>query len=987
MPRLDEQAFEKHFCHQLELKGDYKGHLDSEVTVDKTLCLHFEMLELFLNETQKGKLKRLKEEFGVNWKNEIIKKVSDELKDKPLFELLKEGIVINNIDVDLVYFKPQTSNNINQQKMYEENVFSYIRQYHFGSAQNIRQQEDFRQSIDIVLCLNGFAIVTIELKNETTSGTAEDAVKQYLERDLSRPIFHLPFLHIVADNERVKMAASFSETPSEDDFRDFNEALVNVAPNDKEFPVHYLYHEILLPDSLLNYIESYLYRKDNGWIFPRYHQQRCVRKVFDDITAQYRQTGELNLRYLIQHSAGSGKSNTIVWLVQNLRNLHINNEKLFSSIVVLTHRINLDDQISKDFMRAIGQMGVVAYCKTADELRKALEKESSVIVTILHKFNYLKELADQTNKKICFIIDEAHTSQGGKLHEKMVDTFDEHGNRKIVKVEEEELIDEQESLIEEISRKYLPNIAFIALTATPGDKTLEHFGRKKEGDRWEAFDNYTMDEAIAEGYIMDVVKNVISYETLYELNYQYKSDNEYPPLQIYRALKLKAFEDDEVIKEKCRIITTIFMDRTENKINGKAKALVVTPSRLSAVKYKLFLDDELNRRHLPYKTIAAFTGSITYSGKTYTETEMNRINNPQNLKIEDCFHQDDNIRFLIVANKFQVGFDESLLHTMFLDKAVRDRNAVQTISRLNRIHPDKEDTLTVDFTNSYDEIIKGFRKFQGNVEGHKEADPEDLYRLKDELLKRGIFTNEDVEDCIRLFESPNTEDAAPLAALLSKLKGILNAKFDTDKKGEFRTLLARYVSLFKYINALFHIPQKALHDFAVFSSLFYQWIDPAMSKEELEREIEQVRLKAYNISLIDGVSTDEDNGGTGIVGQGRGGGSISTVRPMATVEEVIIAINLRFRESVSPEGVEVVEGYLHSLQQDAGLKTTIKNNLTQDEGQVYELVIKSIMDNLYTEYIINHLPQSYSELTHDNIKGFVNRSAYKMMREVMRTAA
>jgi len=987
MPRLDEKAFEKHFCHQLELKGDYKGYLDSEITVDKPLCLHFEMLELFLNETQKDKLKRLKEEFGVNWKNEIRKKISDELKNKPLFELLKEGIIINNIDIDLVYFKPQTSNNPDQQKKYEENVFSYIRQYHFGSAQNIRQQEDFRQSIDIVLCLNGFAIVTTELKNETTSGTVDDAVKQYLERDLKRPIFQLPFLHIVADNERVKMAASFSETPSEDDFRDFNEALVNVAPNDKEFPVHYLYHEILLPDSLLNYIDSYLYRKDNGWVFPRYHQQRCVRKVFEDITAKYRQTGELNLRYLIQHSAGSGKSNTIVWLVQNLRNLHINNEKLFGSIVVLTHRINLDDQISKDFMRAIAQMGVVAYCKTADELRKALEKDSPVIVTILHKFNYLKELADQTGKKICFIIDEAHTSQEGKLHEKIVDTFDEHGNRKTVKVEEVELIDEQESLIEEISRKYLPNIALIALTATPGDKTLDHFGRKNENGLLEAFDYYSMDEAIEEGYILDVVKNVISYETLYELNYQYKSYNEYPPLQIYRALKLRAFEDDDVIKEKCRIIITIFKDRIESKINGKAKALVVTPSRLSAVKYKLFLDDEIKRRHLPYKTLAAFTGNINYSGKTYTETEMNRTNNPKNLKIEDCFHQDDNIRFLIVANKFQVGFDESLLHTMFLDKSVRDRNAVQTISRLNRIHPGKEETLTVDFTNSYDEIIKAFRKFQGNVEGHKEADPKDLYRLKDELLKRGIFTNEDVEDCIRLFESQIPADAAPLSALLSKLKGILNAKFDTDKKREFRTLLSRYVSLFKYINALFHIPQRALYDFAVFASLLYLWIDPAMSKEDIEREIAHVRLKAYNITFIDGASTDEDDSGTGIVGQGRGGSSISTVRPMATVEEVIIAINLRFRERVSPEGVKVVEDYLHSLQQDAGLKTTIKNNLTQDEGQVYDLVIKSIIDNLYTDYIINHSPQNYSELTQYNIQSFINRSAYKMMREIMRAAA
>lgn len=985
MPRLDEKAFEKHFCHQLELKGDYKGHLDSEITVDKSLGLHFEMLEHFLNETQKDKLKRLMEEFGVNWKDEVRKKIGDELKGKPLFELLKKGIVIHNIDIDLVYFKPQTGHNPEQQKRYKKNVFSYIRQYHFAGDKYLSGKEDFRQSVDIVLCLNGFAVATIELKNETTSGTVEDAVKQYLERDLTRPIFQLPFLHIVADNDKVKMAAAFSQPPTKDDFRDFNKALVNIAPNEKEYPVHYLYHEILLPDSMLNFIESYLYAKGNSWIFPRYHQQRCVRKVFSDISEQYNKTGSLNLRYLIQHSAGSGKSNTIVWLVQNLRNLHIRDEKLFGSIVVLTHRINLDDQISKDFVRAIGQTGVVAYCKTAEELRQALEKESPVIVTILHKFNYLKELSDQTGKKICFIIDEAHTSQEGTLHEKMIDTFDEHGNRKAVKVEEAEIIDEQEELVEEISRKEFPNLAFIALTATPSDKTLQHFGIKNKKGKWEAFDYYTMDEAIAEGYIMDVVKNVISYETLYELNYQYKSDQEYPPLQIYRALKLKAFEDDDVIREKCKIIATIFKDRTAQKIDGRAKAMVVTASRLSAVKFKLFLDDEMKRRNLPYKTLAAFTGQVNYNNRFYSEAEMNRINNPQNLKIEDCFHQNDNIRFLIVANKFQVGFDESLLHTMFLDKGLRDRNAVQTISRLNRIHPGKEDTLTVDFTNSYDEIIKAFRKYQSNVESHKEANPQDLYILKNELLKRGIFTREDVEDCIRLFESPNPADVAPLAALLSKIKGILDIKFDADKKREFRTLLSRYVSLFYYIKTLFRIPQKELHDFTVFVRLLYRKIDPTMSAEDLEKEIARVKLKGFDVSYVG----EEINplGGEGDAGFGGRGGSVVSIKPMATVEEVVIAINLQFKEKVSPEGVKVVEGYLHSLQQDADLKTTIKNNLAQDERQVYDLVIKSKLNNLYKDYIIHHSPRHYSELTKDNIQGFINQSAYRMMREVVRASA
>jgi type I restriction enzyme R subunit len=809
-------------------------------------------------------------------------------------------------------------------------------------------------------------------------------------------------VHIAADDEKAKIATTFSKPPVKDDFREFNTGLLNEKIKGDDYAVQYLYNEILAPSNVLNFIERYLYGNTHGWIFPRYHQQRCVKRIYEDITRQYIKTKSLNLRYLIQHSAGSGKSNTIVWLVQNLRNLHIKNEKLFDHIIILTHRINLDDQISKDFIKAIGQTGVVAYCKKSNDVKLALGQRldnyrnpeitinAPVVVTILHKFTFLKELADQTDKKICFIIDEAHTNQEGKLHEKMVDIFDEATGLTIQQKIEEDT-DDQEDLIDEISRKVFPNLCFIALTATPSDKTIEHFGQEGR-----PFDIYTMDEAIAEGYILDVAKNIITYETLYELNYKLPDDhqqNEYPTLQVYRALKLKAFEDDEVIKEKCRIIISIFKDKSASKIEGKAKSMVVTSSRLSAVKYKLFMDEELIRRGLKWKTLVAFSGQIKYNGIFYSETEMNRGNNPKSQKIEDCFAENNDIRFLIVANKFQVGFNEKMLHTMFIDKALQDRNAVQTISRLNRVYPGKKrDTLTVDFTNSYDKIIKAFRKYQSKVENHREANPDDLYKLKDELLKRGIFTLEDVNDCVRLFNSENPLDVAPLSALLTKIKGILQAKADHDKQREFRTLLARYVSLFGYIRTLFRLrfKDKILIDFNIFATLLYKKLDPAMSSEDLEAEIEKVKLKTFDIEKIsDEVretegGDDEEGGGSG---GGQKGGNVTSVRSLSTVEEVVIAINLRFKERVSPEGVTVVENYLQAIQKDNDLKTTIKNNLTQNEKQVYDLVIKNIMDKLFTNYIIHNSPQHYSELTQENIQGFINQSAYKMLREILKAAA
>lgn len=998
-----ERIFEDHFCHQLDTKWGYRIFRDSEITVDKVNCIHWDRLEQFWEDTQRAKLQAIKSELGYEWKKELGKKISEELESKPLFQLLKDGLKVNSQHhLDLLYFKPERADNKELEIQYKKNIFSVIRQYHFTSAANSRQQEDERQSIDIVICLNGFAIITIELKHTLAGQNVNDAVKQYCNRDIERAIYHRAFVHIASDDEKAKIATTFSKPPSKDDFREFNTGLLNKKNKGEDYAIQYLYNEILVPDSILNFIERYIYGNTQNWIFPRYHQQRCVKRIYNDITEHFSKKKSLNLRYLIQHSAGSGKSNTIVWLVQNLRNLHIKNQKLFDHIIILTHRINLDDQISKDFIKAIGQTGVVGYCKTSNDVRLALGQRvenyrnseipvnSPVIVTILHKFSFLKDLAEQTNKKICFIIDEAHTNQEGKLHVKMVSIFDEATQQTIQQKIEEE-VDEQEELIDEISRKEFPNICFIALTATPSDKTIQHFGISGH-----PFDVYSMDEAIAEGYILDVAKNIITYETLYELNYKLPDDhkqNEYPTLQVYRALKLKAYEDDEVIKEKCKIVVSIFKDKTADKIEGKAKSMIVTSSRLSAVKYKLFLDEELNKRGLKWKSLVAFSGQTNFNSKFYTEIEMNRINNSKSLKIEDCFSENDDIRFLIVANKFQVGFSEKMLHTMFIDKALQDRNAVQTISRLNRIYPGKKfDTLTVDFTNSYDKIIKAFKKYQSNVQSHKEANPDNLYKIKDELLKRGIFTFEDVENCVRLFKSESSNDIAPLSTLLTKVKGILEAKCEIDKRREFRTLLARYVSLYSFISALFRLrfKDRILIDFHIFATLLYKKLDPTMSSEELEAEIEKVKLKTFNIEKI-GESIhepdDKDYQGDGNNGRNNISGNIIDVRPMATVEEVVIAINLRFKERISPEGATVVENYLQSLQQDKEVKSAIKNNLNGDEHQVYKLVIKEIMDKLYTDYIINHSPQNYSELTQENIQGFINHSAYKMLREIVKSAA
>lgn len=966
----DEKAFEKHFCHQLEVKGKYRLYKDTEISIDKDLCLFFTDLEEFLQATQQDNLIRLKDQLGPDWKKLFAERFRQQLVKKQLFQILKDGFDINGIFLDLVYFKPQRESNTDQEELFQKNRFTAVRQYHFG-------KDSLRESFDIALLVNGFVIVTIELKNQGTSGDYTEAIKQYLGRNLDLPIFRQPFLHIVCDNKTVKMAAAFSKPPSEKDFRDFNMDMVNIAPNEREYPVHYLYHDILLPDRLMNYMETYLYPgKNNTWIFPRYHQQRATRKVVDSLKEHFNKNRKLDLRYLIQHSTGSGKSNTIVWLVQNLRNAYVGDEKIFDSIVVLTDRVNLDDQISKDFQKAILTPGVAEYAESTADLKKALQENKKVIVSTIHKFSYLKDIADQSKKRICILIDEAHRSQEGKLHEGVTDIF--NSNEEGV---EADLIDTQEAFIAEIERKVFPNIAFIALTATPSDKTLEHFG-KKEKDKWEAHDVYSMDQAISEGYIMDVAKHIYSYDTLYELDKEVDTKKEYLPMQVKRALRQKAYEDDEIIKEKCQLMLQVFKKESAGKILRKAKAMIVSSSRLAAVKYKLYLDDEIKKQGLQYKSLVAFSGTIKHNDENFTENGMNRNNNPRNLKTEDIFNEDDQIRFLIVANKFQTGFSEPLLHTMFVDKPLRDRNAVQTLSRLNRIHPDKLDTLVVDFTGSYEQIMKAYKKYQKNITSHKTSDPKALFELKAALLKYGIFTKSDVEEVAKLGKSGDSKNMPDIAGILFRIKRAFDSNLNREKRDEFRTLMSRYIGLFNYIQALYKIPQQELCHLQIFLIYLNHKISNT-DYNSLMKEIDDVSVVTYAIPEVDKPEVDEDEEDY----ERGGGGGITIIRETKTVKEVIEEINQKYRSLITDEGVEAVGNYLEVVTQDEDIKEIIRNNKEQDSEVVYQTIIREKMRASLQDFLMERIsqgessPDLYDKITDDNVMPFINKSAYNLIRE------
>ena len=941
-----EKNFEDHFCDRLGKAGYRKrdnGHFDMEDYLD------FALIEEFLQKTQPDELKEVIEEYGTRWKKEFIQRFRKALETRKIFEILIGGIEISNQKLKLIYFKPETNLNKEQLKKYESNIFSYVRQFRFAEGTDL--------SLDIVLFLNGFPITTIELKSQMNGQVAEDAVSQYVNRDKKYKIFKTPFLHIASDTSKVKIASEFLQN-SADDFAWFNKDLENPTV-DNEFKIEYLYNEILIPESLIEIIEHYLFcfetelnsKKFRTFLFPRYHQRRTVIKLVSHLRKYFQKNKKLDLKYLIQHSAGSGKSYTIAVVQKFLRYLHIENEAVFSSIIILTDRLNLDGQIKGTIQAGENQSKIIAYVEDTSELAKALNENKKVIVTTIQKFSVKKLdelLTKQKTKRVCLIIDEAHRSQAGKLHKNMLG-----------KLEPTEVTLDEE-ISEEFSKKKFPNLCFIALTATPSERTLKTFGNP--------FDVYSMEQAEKEGYILPVSDNIISYQTLYQLSSKVENNAEYPPLLVIKKLKSKAYEDDKVIKNKIDIILSIFKTKTDKSINdGHAKAMIVCSSRKAAVKYKKLLDEEINKRKLSYKTLVAFTGSVPLKEgneeKNYTE---NSLNGKLDRKIEDEFKKKE-YRFIIVANKFQTGFNQPLLHTMFLDKAVSGINAVQTISRLNRIFPSKMDTLTVDFTNSYKEIIKAFRRFKGSVEDFSDIDLTDLPKLQKELFDYNLFTNKDVED---FREAYSKADQKVIDNIFSRIEESLNKKYNEGEKRLIRSKLNKFSKLFNYLDNLIKIGDPSTRNLSRFVYYLSRYLNPIGTGKKIDEELKKVFLIRHKIkevkqtSLIDKIIK-----------------TISAKKEInyATIQEVIEAINLQFKLALTEGEENAIKNYVEEVSKDPEIIRDIKANMGQDLDRFFEISLK---DKLYERFINYFMHYNIDKVTYYIEKGleaFINKSLFGMM--------
>lgn len=681
-------------------------------------------------------------------RHKAISRIKDEISRRGIIDVLRNGIKHNQHDITLFFGAP-TASNRGAVSNFLSNSFEVTRQVHFSSV-------DTNLSLDIVLSVNGLPIFTFELKNQLTRQNYEDAINQYKDdRNPNEPIFKFKRTigHFAVDDSEAWFTTKLNGKDSW--FLPFNRGFNDGAGNPVNpdgLKTDYLWNEILQVESLVSIIENYCQvveivaeksgEKSEAQIFPRFHQLEVVRNILADV-----QQSDVGKKYLIQHSAGSGKSNSIAWLAHQLvgiRSVTVNGLETskFDTVIVITDRKILDKQISETIKQYAQVSSIVGRAGSSQELRSLIEQGKKIIISTIQKFPHIMdEISDgHRDRNFAIIIDEAHSSQGGKATSALSSTLRSTSDS----VTDDE-IDSLEDLISSVveSRRMLTNASYFAFTATPKNKTLELFGSPFTIDgvvKHRPFHTYSMKQAIQEGFILDVLKYYTPVQSYYRLEKTIDSDPEFDVRRAKKKLRKYVEGNDHAISIKASIMVDHFLDQViaPRKIGGKARAMIVTSSIERAIQYYLAVQEYLSSIHSPYKAIVAFSGEPEFGGKKVSEAGLNGF--PSN-EIADKLISDP-YRFLIVADKFQTGYDEPLLHTMYVDKPLHGIRAVQTLSRLNRAHPKKYDCFVLDFYNDVDVITDSFASFYRTTILSDETDPNKLHNMASTLINAQIFSSE-----------------------------------------------------------------------------------------------------------------------------------------------------------------------------------------------------------------------------------------------------
>ena len=855
----------------LNYGGYEKGNMD---TYDKEKAIDMETFLRFIQTSQPKEWERYEKIYREKSEEAIYKRFDESVRMHGLLKVLRDGVTDRGIRFKFAFFKPESRLNQKVIDNYNNNILTLTRQFYY-SSQN-------RNSIDMVLSLNGIPIIGLELKNQLTGQTVDNGKYQFVENRNPREKcfnFNTRFLvYFALDHYDVEMT---TELKGRDTFfLPFNQGsngAGNVGgrgnpPNPDGYATSYLWEKVLKKDTLLDIIQRFIHLEEKTetrlvkgkevkktrrrLIFPRYHQLDVVKKLIEDV--RIKGTGE---DYLIQHSAGSGKSNSIAWLAYGLSNLHDKDDQaIFTSVIIVSDRRVLDSQLQETIMSFDHTPGVVETIgkdKTSQDLKDAINNNRKIIVTTLQKFPVIYEEVDEAKgKRYAVIIDEAHQSQSGSsakmLKTALADT--EEALREFAEIEgmdEDQALDNEDKLVQEIlSHGKHDNLSFFAFTATPKKETIDLFGTEREYGNKSAYHNYSMRQAIEEGFILDVLQNYMTYNTCYKIAKDTEENPEVPSSIAVRTINRFASLHPHNLQQKTQIIVEQFRDITKNKINGRGKAMVVTASRLHAVRYYHEIKNYIEiKGYDDLEILVAFSGVIKDKGVEFTEEKMNKRKDGSTIKESQLpteFASED-FNMLIVAEKYQTGFDQPLLHTMFVDKRLRGVKAVQTLSRLNRITPGKEDTFILDFVNTKEEIEEAFKPYYEATILDETINVNLIYDTQILLREPRLYNDEDIEKFVNIYYKEGKQTATDLGKITSLMKPIINRYLELSEEDQFkfRKDIRNFNKWYSYIIQITRMYDKDLHKEYVFTSYLQKLIP---SPERISLDLDgKLKLEFYKL--------------------------------------------------------------------------------------------------------------------------------------------
>ncbi|MCK5461290.1 type I restriction endonuclease subunit R [Candidatus Gracilibacteria bacterium] len=965
-----EIGFEKYIEKKLQDLHQYEVRKPNNY--DKTLCVDREIVLQFIKSTQPKEWGKLEEHHGSFAEDKFFKRLDQEIKARGLLDVLRKGIKDNGSSFDLAYFKPNTNINEETKTLYEGNIFTVIRQLKYS----VRNEN----SIDMVLFLNGLPIFTIELKNQFTNQSVKNALRQYkIDRDPNESLlqFQRCLTHFAVDTEEVYMTTKLEGLKTY--FLPFNKGYNMSAgnpPAKDKYKTEYMWEDIWKPDNTLEIISRFLCLQkeekvdEKGrkkiietFIFPRYHQLDSVRRLVADTTEN-----GAGKNYLIQHSAGSGKSNSIAWLAHRLADLHKDGDKkIFDSVVIITDRRVLDKQLQSTVAQFEQVRGVVKKIdKQSDQLRKALETGEKIIITTLQKFPFIvTDMAALSGKNFAVIVDEAHSSQTGESVKSLKQVLGENEQEADTETIEDQILKEMQS------RGQQKNVSFFAFTATPKQKTLEMFGEKQFDGTFRAFSNYSMKQAIDEGFILDILKNYTSYQMYFSLLKKSMDDPEYQKKKVQRLMIDYVGKHDVTINKKVEIMIDHFWKNIRSEIGGKAKAMIVTRSRLHAVRYKKAVDEYFKAQNLPMKSLVAFSGMVEDGELEYTESQMNGV--PESQTAEKF--KEDNYKFLIVAEKFQTGFDEPLLTAMYVDKKLGGVNCVQTLSRLNRTLPNKEETFVLDFVNETDDIKEAFQPYYTTTVLSEATDPNILHDLQRDILNYKLFDEREVDDfCGMYFQAVSPSE---LNAFFDNIIERFN-ELDEEEQMECKKKISDYIKKYAFISQIISFSDTSLEKLYIFLRLYRRKL-PINSETPPLEVLDSVDLESIKIPKVGetNISLEKKDGTLDpIEGSGRG----KNEDEIEILSRIIKDINERFGTDFSLEDRIILNNLTQRLLSSKSLVGAIKHNQSKDS-------VKIKFDEVFSKELISMFKSNfdlYQKLDSNvDLKDYVNNKMFDFIHQAI----